>query len=423
MRAYGNVYRDVVIQIGDIVAVKGGAAADTLDSYDSSTNQLSIPSVTAFGNTYTNVVIKVGSVVSVGSQLVADKWSLTKFTSAGSVLSDAVGCGSYDIVAKGDLNNDGHDDILIGPKARYQPANGCSDPGFSKPIVAYYNPTTKTYDINPATQAAMPEMQWTSDAKIGDFNSDGYADIIAVGVGTDYGQPCGEAPILLLGSATGLVNASNTLPRVANYSEHIVAGDFNSDGKTDFVILSNDWVPTNSSDPRYASCLYRRFPGSNESWMITSTGNTWTYSALRVNDKYGNPVINGNQSFNTAAAGDINNDGKMDLVVIGGNWGSLAQKTLTLLGNGKSGFSVESVFVEKPFGDNTVSANASLKQLDAGGPLELLVNYAEHPGAPSVPFQKSLYGVFSYNSTTTTWTKVTDQYLTNKTSAETDLTY
>jgi hypothetical protein len=350
-------------------------------------------------------------------------WSLTKISSAGSVLSDATGCGSYDIVSRGDLNNDGHDDILIGPKARYQPANGCSDPGFTKPIVAYYNPSTKTYSFNPATQAAMPEMQWTSIATIQDFNGDGHADIFAVGSGTDYGQPCGEAPILMLGSSNGLVNMSHLLPRFSSYSHQATWGDFNNDGKTDFVILNNNWVPTNPTDPKFAECSYRRHPGSNESYLITSTGDSWTYSALRVSDRVGNVLIDGNQSFNSAVAGDINNDGNTDIVVLGSNWGSLEQKTITLIGNGRSGFVAESIFVEKPFGNNTVGINPSLRQLNGSGPLELIVNYAEHPGGPALPFQKSLYKVFSYSTLTSTWSNVTDQYLTNKNSAEADLTY
>ncbi len=350
-------------------------------------------------------------------------WSLTKIASAGSVPSGATGCGSYDIVAQGDLNNDGHDDILIGPKARYQPANGCSDPGFTKPIIAYYNPSTKTYSATVATQSVLPEMQWMSVATIGDFNGDGYADVFAVGTGTDYGQPCGEAPVLLLGSNNGLVNMSHLLPRFASYSHQAAWGDFNGDGKTDFVILNNNWVPTDASDPKYSECSYRRHPGSNESWLITSTGNTWTYSALRVSDKNGNVVINGNQSFNSAIAGDINADGKTDIVTIGGNWGSLAQQNITLVGNGQGGFVAESTFIEKPFGDNTVGINVSLRQLDSTSPLEMVVNYAEHPGGQALPFQKSLYKIFSYNTTTSTWAGVTDQYLANKTSSETDLTY
>lgn len=350
-------------------------------------------------------------------------WALTKISNAGSIQSDATGCGTYDIITKGDLNNDGHDDIVIGPKTRYDPATGCADSGFNKLIIGYYDPATKTFKTNSATQAVIPGMQWSSSAVVGDFNKDGYADLFAVGTGTDYGQPCGEAPILLLGSSNGFINASNLLPRFSSYSHQAAWADFNGDGKTDFVILNNDWVPTNASDPRSAQCSYRQFPGSNESYIILSSGNSWTYSSLRVSNKSGSVIINGTQSFNSVVAGDINNDGKADLVAVGSNWGSLAQQTLTLIGDGTGRFVAESSFTETPFGTNTVGANVSLQQLDSSGPLELLINYAEHPGAPSQPFQKSVYRIFSYNMANSSWTNVTDQYLTNRPTSETDLTY
>jgi hypothetical protein len=350
-------------------------------------------------------------------------WSLTRLSNAGSVLSDAVGCGSYDIITSGDLNNDGHDDFLIGPKAKYDPSKGCNNSGFTKPIVAYYDPASKTFNLNSATQAVMPEMQWTQAAVIADFNNDGFADLFAVGTGTDYGQPCGEAPILLMGSKTGMINMSHVLPRFSGYAHQATWGDYNNDGKMDFVILNNNWVPTETNDPRYSSCSYRKYPGTNESYVILSSENSWTYSALRVQDKLGKYIIDGNQSFNSVASGDINNDGKTDLIVVGNEWGSLSQKTITLIGSGTGKFTYESEFSETPFGDRSVGVNASLRQIDNNGPLELLVNYTEHPGGQAMPFQKSIYRIFSFNTTTSTWTNVTEQYITNKTSNETDLTF
>jgi hypothetical protein len=136
-----------------------------------------------------------------------------------------------------------------------------------------------------------------------------------------------------------------------------------------------------------------------------------------------NVIIDGNQSFNSVTSGDINSDGKTDLIVMGSNWGSLAQRTITLMGTGTGKFTYGSEFSETPFGDKTVGVNSSLRQLDNNGPLELLVNYTEHPGGQAIPFQKSIYRIFSYNTTTSTWTNVTEQYITNKTSTETDLTF
>lgn len=352
-------------------------------------------------------------------------WALTKLSDGGGVTSTTSACGSYDIVAKGDLNGDGHEDILIGPKARYKPDSGCSDPGFTKLLVAYYDPVTKKYGTKSATQQVMPEMQWTSMATIADFNGDGYADIFAVGTGTDYGQPCGEAPILLLGSSNGFTNASHLLPRYSTYTHQAAWGDFNGDGKTDFVILNNNWVPSNPTDPEQQKCNYRRHPGSNDSFIVLSSNNTWVSQKFVLKDKSGAVVIGGNESFNSAVAGDIDGDGKTDLMIFGPNFYSpLQQKNLTLLGKGNGEFELASVFSETPFGANTVAINPNIKQLDGQGPAELLVNYAEHPGGPERPFQNSVYRVFKYNATTSSWINSTDQFLSNKTGVtETDLTY
>ena len=349
-------------------------------------------------------------------------WSLTKMTSGGSVRSYTAACGSYDIVAKGDLNGDGNDDFVLGPKANYNPAKGCADPGFTKLIVAFYDPTSKTYKQYDLVQSVMPEMQWTSVATVGDFNNDGYSDIFAAGTGTDYGQPCGEAPVLMIGSASGFVNKSHLLPRFSMYTHQAVWSDFNGDGKTDFALINNNWVPTNASDPKQAECSYRKFAGSNESYVVLSSGDTWTHAALRVNDNNGNVLIDGNQSYNSAFASDVDQDGKSDMVIIGSNWGSIAQQAITLKGQGNGSFVFDSKFTETPFGSDTVASNISIRQLDTTAPLEMVVNYTKHPGGQAIPFQNSVYRVFRYNAST--WSNVTDLFLANKTSAtETDLTY
>ncbi|MCX7173668.1 MAG: hypothetical protein NT159_07060 [Proteobacteria bacterium] len=62
----GAAYTNVVITVGSVVSVGGGTPLASFDSYNGSTNQLTIPSVLVNGSTYTNVVITVGSLVSVG---------------------------------------------------------------------------------------------------------------------------------------------------------------------------------------------------------------------------------------------------------------------------------------------------------------------------------------------------------------------
>jgi hypothetical protein len=70
-----TAYKDVVITIGSIVSL-GGSSQDpkypakstaVFDSYDIQNKQLNIPNVTAYGSTYYDVVINVGDILAVGS--------------------------------------------------------------------------------------------------------------------------------------------------------------------------------------------------------------------------------------------------------------------------------------------------------------------------------------------------------------------
>ncbi len=66
-----TTYTNVIITVGTVVGVAGGAPTANFDTYDSATGLLTIPSVQAYGSTYTNVTITVGSVISVGGSISA----------------------------------------------------------------------------------------------------------------------------------------------------------------------------------------------------------------------------------------------------------------------------------------------------------------------------------------------------------------
>jgi hypothetical protein len=53
----------------------------------------------------------------------------------------------------------------------------------------------------------------------------------------------------------------------------------------------------------------------------------------------------------------------------------------------------------------------------------MIMNFTEHPGGQAMPFQKSIFKVFSLNTITSQWSNVSNQYITNKDAIETDLTY
>ena len=66
VRAFGNVYRDVVIQIGNVIAINDGESHEDIDLYEESTGKLAIGKVYASGVLYKNVLITVKKVVDVG---------------------------------------------------------------------------------------------------------------------------------------------------------------------------------------------------------------------------------------------------------------------------------------------------------------------------------------------------------------------
>ena len=62
-----TLYSDVQISVGTIVSVGSNGAADTYDTYNALTNQLSIPVVRVGSATYYDVVITVGPILNVGT--------------------------------------------------------------------------------------------------------------------------------------------------------------------------------------------------------------------------------------------------------------------------------------------------------------------------------------------------------------------
>ncbi len=92
----GNAtYSDMVVTLGTVVSVQGGAPNGGQDSYVPATNQLTIPSVVYGANTYNNVIITVGRLVSIGSVSGADSYNGATL----SVTSVQVGATIYNSAA------------------------------------------------------------------------------------------------------------------------------------------------------------------------------------------------------------------------------------------------------------------------------------------------------------------------------------
>ena len=74
-------------------------------------------------------------------------WELSILNDGGRLATSGLACGGYDIVTTGDLNNDGNDDFILGPKVKFSTAD-CTSSAFAKPVMAMYDPATKSYNTN-----------------------------------------------------------------------------------------------------------------------------------------------------------------------------------------------------------------------------------------------------------------------------------
>lgn len=329
----GNtVYKDVVITIGPILTV-GGSNQDsnypakpstTPDSYDPYKNQLTIPNVSAYGFVYYDVVINVGTVLSVGSSspVMPPLPATIKTSLINSAIFSELSLSNpqndnlmHDIIAIGDVNGDGYDDILVGVM-RLQAGTWNSVNRTVKPMLLMYNPALNTYEVSQTFKSVASNHIWPRQGAIADFDGDGRNDIFIGDTGVDGGSyDCGNQNSLVLNKASGMVNASNLLPQVSDYSHGLVTGDFNADGKTDLFILNSPWVNRNVCN--VAGTTYR-----NRSYMLSGSN----FSELPLKTVGNDAVQLGltEQFFNDplliASASDLNKDGFAD-IVFGGNYG------------------------------------------------------------------------------------------------------
>ncbi|MEV5533849.1 FG-GAP and VCBS repeat-containing protein [Streptomyces prunicolor] len=211
-------------------------------------------------------------------------------------------------VAKADFNGDGIGDVVAS-------APGASVSGHANAgqIVALYGSasgvTSAKRSVISQNSGTVPGTAEAGDyfglaTAYADFNGDGYDDL-AVGspyekVGTDTD---GGALAILWGSKSGLTGKSSDVPDPAvsghdNWGQTLAAGDFDGDGKADLAVGSS------------AATLYVYKGG-----FSSSTGKPGGRYTIKP------PIQAGSTGFpygpRHLTAGDVNGDGRTDLVVDG----------------------------------------------------------------------------------------------------------
>jgi hypothetical protein len=226
----------------------------------------------------------------------------------------------HDILAIGDVNGDGYDDILVGvmrlQKGTYNSVNRSV-----KPILLMYNPTSNTYEVSQSFKSVASTHIWPRQAAIADFDGDGRNDIFIGDHGVDGGSyNCGNQNSLVLNKLTGMANASSQLPQYHDFSHGLVVADFNKDGKADALVINSPYI-------RSDICNVAGIRYTNKSYMITGGTFAETALTLKPNDlnQFGQPVLNLQETDKgerfVANGTDLNGDGIADIVL--GNNGSI----------------------------------------------------------------------------------------------------
>ena len=198
-------------------------------------------------------------------------------------------------VVAGDVNGDGKADVL-----------GL----YNNNLVVYLSNGDGTF----AAGVSYPAGDSAGSASItfGDFNGDGKVDVAV----TLAGDNTAGQEVVFLGNGDGTFQAGKTSSAGVAYPTSVVAGDFNGDGKLDLVITGN------------TACNGTCAPIATVILLGNGDGTFQAPTTIFSNN-------------GTLVAGDVNGDGKLDLVLLG----SVVQ---IYLGNGDGTFSNTHSYLPAP---------------------------------------------------------------------------
>ncbi|MCK6501885.1 hypothetical protein L6R53_00530 [Myxococcota bacterium] len=268
----------------------------------------------------------------------------------------------------GDVDDDGYDDVLIG-------AFGVDTGGYAGGASYLFNgPIADVISADSATATLVGELandRSGSAVAGGDFDGDNRADFLIGAYENDGLASSAGAVYLVYGPATGTIDLSFADARIlgamaGDWAGFSVAnaGDVNGDGEDDILI----GAPFAHPDEAYVGAAYVVYgpPDDGDSSLEDADR---VYTGINPGDRAG---------YSVAGAGDINNDGRSDILVGAPNNDSGAEESgaaYLVSGNASSATLTAALatFVGEDADDHVGSAVDGAGDVDGDGRLDVLI--------------------------------------------------
>ena len=228
----GTTYSNVVVTVGAVISVQGGAPNGVIDTYNPALNQLTIPSVQVGNVTYTNVTITVGQVLSVGG-VSSEVLTLT----SAMTYSNERKVGQVFNAEVADINGDQLEDVILVGWAVDWASTTRNSYVPLKILIQQQNGTLadKTAEF---FQPGQNLIHGAQRILLEDFDGDGRLDIF---LGGFQDQPSHQAPSVMFWNDGGKFSRADFKELV--WAHGVCSADVFSSGRKDIILGGSEGYP------------------------------------------------------------------------------------------------------------------------------------------------------------------------------------